>query len=52
MEVNGFKKCFPLDQGSILGNDQTFQALYSAPLNDPRRSGICAGLSLVWRRGT
>ncbi len=48
MEVKGFKKSFSLDQGSILGNDQTFQALFNAPLNDDKRSGICVGLSLVW----
>lgn len=41
MEVAGFKKTFSLDQGSILGNDQTFQALYNAPLSDDKRSGIC-----------
>jgi hypothetical protein len=48
MEVKGFKKSFSLDQGSILGNDQTFQALFNAPLNDGKRGGICCGLSLVW----
>ena len=48
MDVAGFKKTFSLDQGTILGNDQTFQALYNAPLTDGKRGGICCGLSLVW----
>lgn len=48
MQVDGYKKSFSLDQGQILGNDQVFQALYDAPLTDPKRSGICCGLSLIW----
>lgn len=48
MEVQGFKKSFSMDQGSILGNDQTFQAMFNLPLTDDKRGGICVGLSLVW----
>ncbi|WP_198371887.1 hypothetical protein [Roseomonas rosulenta] len=48
MEVAGYTKSFSLDQGGILGNDQTFQALFDAPLSDAKRGGICMGLSLIW----
>ncbi|WP_198371889.1 YopT-type cysteine protease domain-containing protein [Roseomonas rosulenta] len=48
MEVTGYKKSFSMDQGDVLGNDQTFQALYNAPLTDGKREGICTGLSMIW----
>ncbi|MBR0681196.1 hypothetical protein GXW74_11935 [Roseomonas eburnea] len=48
MEVAGYTKTFSLDQGSVLGNDQLFQALYNAPLTDGKREGICTGLSMIW----
>ena len=48
MEVTGFTKTFAMDQGAILGNDQTFQALFNAPLTDGKRGGICTGLSMIW----
>ena len=48
MEVAGFTKTFAIDQGTVLGMDQLFQALYNKPLNDPKRDGICTGLSMIW----
>lgn len=48
MNVTGFKRNFLIDQGRILGCDQLFQGLYSRPLNDPKREGICTGLSMIW----
>lgn len=48
MNVTGFSKAFSIDQGQVLGNDQIFQALYSAPLTDAKRNGICTGLSMIW----
>jgi hypothetical protein len=48
MDVDGFSKSFSLDQGDVLGNDQVFQALYSTSINDPKREGICTGLSMIW----
>jgi hypothetical protein len=48
MEVPGYTKTFSMDQGEMLGNDQTFQALYNAPLTDAKRQGICCGLSITW----
>ena len=48
MDVEGYKKTFAMDQGVILSNDQNFQAMYGAPLTDPKRSGICTGLSMIW----
>ncbi len=48
MEVVGYTKTFSLDQGAVLSNDQTFQALYNAPLTDGKREGICTGLSMIW----
>jgi hypothetical protein len=48
MQVAGFSKSFAMDQGEVLGNDQTFQALFNAPLTDGKRSGICSGLSMIW----
>ncbi|GGJ04371.1 hypothetical protein [Neoroseomonas lacus] len=48
MQVDGYKKTFSMDQGQVLGNDQTFQALYNAPLTDGKREGICSGLSMIW----
>ena len=48
MQVPGYSKTFSMDQGAILSNDQTFHALYNAPLNDPKREGICTGLSIIW----
>lgn len=41
---------FKMSQGEVLGNDQVFQATFNAPLNDPKRAGICAGLSMLWVR--
>lgn len=48
MQVAGYDKNWALDQGQFLGNDQLFQSLYSAPLTDAKRSGICTGLSMIW----
>ena len=48
MDVAGYTKAFSMDQGRVLGNDQLFQALYSAPMTDPKREGICTGLSMIW----
>lgn len=48
MQVAGYTKTFSMDQGTILGNDQMFQALYNAPLTDGKRQGICCGLSMIW----
>jgi hypothetical protein len=48
MEVAGYSKTFALDQGQFLGNDQIFQALYNSPTSDPKRQGICTGLSMIW----
>ncbi len=48
MDVQGYTKTFTMDQGTILGNDQEFQALYNAPLTDGKRQGICCGLSMIW----
>jgi len=48
MDVEGYKKTFAMDQGVILSNDQNFQAMYGAPLTDPKRNGICTGLSMIW----
>jgi len=48
MDVQGYTKTFAMDQGTILGNDQTFQALFNAPLTDGKRGGICSGLSMIW----
>lgn len=48
MQVPGYSKTFAMDQGRMLGNDQMFHALFNAPLTDPKREGICAGLSIVW----
>jgi hypothetical protein len=48
VEVAGYKKTFAMDQGAVLSNDQTFQALYNAPLSDGKRNGICTGLSMIW----
>jgi hypothetical protein len=48
MDVVGYTKTFGMDQGTVLGNDQKFQAMYGAPLTDPKRNGICTGLSMIW----
>ncbi len=48
MQVPGYRKTFAMDQGAILSNDQNFHALYHAPPTDPKRQGICTGLSIVW----
>ena len=48
MEVAGYTKSFVIDQGTVLGLDPLFQALYSQPLTDPKRQGICTGLSMIW----
>jgi len=48
MEVAGYTKTFSMDQGDMIGNDQTFQSLYNAPLTDGKRQGICCGLSIIW----
>lgn len=48
MDVAGFKKTFAIDQGTVLGMDSLFQALFNAPLTDPKRDGICTGLSMIW----
>ena len=48
MEVAGFDRTFVIDQGTVLGMDQLFAALYNKPLNDPKRDGICTGLSMIW----
>lgn len=41
MDVAGYTKIFPMDQGKILSNDQTFNAPYSARLIGARST--CAG---------
>lgn len=48
MQVQGYDKTFAMDQGTTLGNDQEFHALFNAPLTDAKRQGICCGLSMVW----
>ncbi len=48
MEVAGFTRTFVIDQGTVLGMDQLFAALFNQPLNDPKREGICTGLSMIW----
>ncbi len=48
MDVAGYSKSFVIDQGAVLGMDQLFQALYNQPLSDPKREGICSGLSMLW----
>jgi hypothetical protein len=48
MQVQGYTKTFSMDQADMLGNDQTFQSLYNAPLTDEKRQGICCGLSIIW----
>jgi len=48
MKVQGYTPTWALDQGQFLGNDQLFQALYNTPLSDPKRNGICTGLSMIW----
>ncbi|MGG5888527.1 hypothetical protein ACLF3G_15435 [Falsiroseomonas sp. HC035] len=46
----GIKQTFAMAQGEVLGNDQVFQATFHAPLDDPKRAGICCGLSMLWVR--
>jgi hypothetical protein len=48
VDVAGYTKTFAMSQGDVLGNDQTFQALFDAPLTDAKRQGICCGLSIIW----
>lgn len=48
MNVAGFSQTFVIDQGTVLGMDTLFAALYNKPLTDPKRNGICTGLSMVW----
>src|SRR5579884_239101 len=48
MDVAGYTKSFSIDQGTVLGIDQLFAALYIKPLTDPKRNGICTGLSMIW----
>jgi hypothetical protein len=50
MQVPGYddSRTFLIDQNTVLGNDQLFQATYNAPLTDPKRDGVCSGLSIVW----
>jgi hypothetical protein len=48
MDVPGYSKEFSIDQGTVLGMDQLFQALFNQPLTDPKRDGICTGLSMLW----
>lgn len=48
MKIKGYEPSWALDQGEHLGNDQLFQALYNTPLSDPKRNGICTGLSMIW----
>jgi hypothetical protein len=48
VDVAGFTKTFAIDQGAVLGMDALFQALFNAPLTDPKRDGICTGLSMIW----
>lgn len=48
MEVAGFTRTFVIDQGTVLGMDPLFQALYNQPPTDPKREGICTGLSMIW----
>lgn len=38
MDIAGQTKTFPMGQGKILGNDQTFQLLCNAPLTDGERA--------------
>lgn len=46
--IKGYTPTFTLDQSKVLGNDRLFQALYNAPLSDPKRQGVCTGLSMAW----
>lgn len=48
MEVEGYVTSFAMNQFDQLSNDQTFLALFNAPLDNHKRSGICAGLCMVW----
>ena len=48
MQVAGFTRSFVIDQGTVLGMDQLFAALFNKPLTDPKRDGICTGLSMIW----
>jgi hypothetical protein len=48
MDVAGYSKTFAMDQRTFLENDQVFQSLYNSPTSDPKRQGICTGLSMIW----
>lgn len=44
------EQTFVMDQGEVLVNDQVFQATFNCSLDDPKRAGICTGLSMLWVR--
>lgn len=48
VNVAGYTRNFIIDQGTVLGMDSLFAALYNQSLSDPKRQGICTGLSMVW----
>ena len=48
MDVPGFKKSFEFEQKRYLESYKTFKNTFDAPPNDPKRLGICYGLSLLW----
>jgi hypothetical protein len=46
--IKGYKPIYAMDQHKVLGNDQVWKALYDAPKTNPKRNGICQGLSMAW----
>ena len=47
-KVEGFTKSFDFAQKRYLESYKTFKNTFNAPPNDPKRLGICYGLSLLW----
>jgi len=49
MEVVGYTKTFSMDQGTVLSNDQTFHALFNAPvaLEDHPRQALAAARDIL-----